>query len=208
MRTFLNTIFSASAIFLIAMLAPAAAGPLTVVNVDGGTVSCDFNITCTVVVTDTVRNYPPSSGYSGHPRLRTRTFAGGPGSEGDGLTAFQYQADFTHAHAQTDINCAIDVTVRAGAITPINYDGSGNADVYVITTGGTGSIGLASAVRTGALVKFTFTTAVCPINGTAPGQLSFYFGFASPNSPVSGHAQSSLTFGGGTVNVHARVPAH
>ena len=207
MRTFCKTAFPASAILLFAMFAPATAAPLTVVNVDGETVSCDFNITCEVVATDTFGKYPPSSGYTGHPKLWTRTFQGGPGSLGDGLNAFEYQADFTHAHAATDINCAVDVTIKTGPIKRLNYDGSGKADIYVITTGGTGTIGLASAVRNGAHVTFTFTTPVCPENGTAPGQLSFYFGFASPNAPVARHAQSSLTFGGGTVNVKARVPA-
>ncbi|HUJ47152.1 MAG TPA: hypothetical protein VLV55_08480 [Rhizomicrobium sp.] len=208
MHIFSKSVLLASAILALAMFAPAGAAPLTVVNVDSSDVTCTFDLSCAVTVTDTFGPYPPSSGYSGHPKLWTRTFVGGAGSQADGLTAFEYQADFTHAHAQTDINCAIDVTVRTGPITQLNYDGSGNADVYVITTGALGTIGLSSAVRSGAHVTFTFTTPICPKNGTAPGQLSFYFGFASPNSPVKGHAQSSLTFGGGTVNVPARVPAH
>jgi len=200
--------FAALAVFALGISTQAGAAPLTVVNVDSSDVTCTFDLSCTVVVTDTAGGYPPSSGYSGHPKLWTRTFVGGAGSQADGLTAFEYQADFTHAHAQTDINCAVDVTVRTGPITQLNYDGSGNADVYVITSGSLGTIGLSSAVRSGAHVTFTFTTPVCPKNGTAPGQLSFYFGFASPNSPMRGHAQSSLTFGGGTVSVPARVPAH
>ncbi|HEY1962721.1 MAG TPA: hypothetical protein VGG69_09900 [Rhizomicrobium sp.] len=187
----------------------AAAGPLSVADVNAPDINCVFNTTCTVVVTDTSGHYPPSSGYTGKPRLITRTFAGGPGAQGDGLTAYEYRVDFRNAQAATDINCAINLKVNTGRIQPLNYDGRGPKDVYVITSGGIGSIALSSATKSGPVVTFTFTTPVCPENGVnAPGQSSFWFGFAAKGVPLKRKAFSDLTYGGGTVNVAARAPTH
>src|SRR5215475_6115599 len=186
---------------------PAAAAPLVVVNVGAPAVNCVFNPACTVTVTDTIGNYPPASGYTGTPRLQSRTYVGVPGAPAAGLTAYVYRVDFTSATARADINCAVNLKVRFGPNARLNYGGGGPADVFVVTTGGLGSIGLASADRTGPVVTFTFTTPVCPTNGfNSPGQTSFFFGIASKLPPKPTTAQSDLTFGGGTVNVPARAP--
>jgi hypothetical protein len=183
--------------------------PLTVVNVSASDVTCAFTTTCTVVTTDTKGHYPPSSGYTGHPRLISRTFSGGPGAQASGLIAYVYRVDFRQAQVATDINCAINLKMNTGPIHPLNYDGGGPEDVYVITSGGIGSIGLASAHTTGPVVTFTFTTPVCPENGVnSPGQSSFWFGFAAKGAPQGHKALSDLTYGGGTVRVPARVPTH
>jgi hypothetical protein len=50
---------------------------------------------------------------------------------------------------------------------------------------------------------------VCPENGVnAPGQSSFWFGFAAKGVPLKRKAFSDLTYGGGTVKVAARAPTH
>jgi hypothetical protein len=205
MRDFTGTVLAAA--MLLGLSSGAQAVPLTVVNVGAPAVNCVFNPACTVTVTDTIGNYPPSSGYTGTPRLQSRTYVGVPGAPAAGLTAYVYRVDFTSATARADINCAVNLKVRFGPNARLNYGGGGPADVFVVTTGGLGSIGLASADRTGAVVTFTFTKPVCPTNGiSSPGQTSFFFGMASKLAPNPSVAKSDLTFGGGTVNVLARAP--
>lgn len=187
--------------------AVAQAAALTVVSVSAPDINCVFNITCHVTATDTVKAFPPATGYSGKPRLFTRTIEGAPGSPADGLTGYLYRVDFTKAQAEADINCVVWLKLKFGPVSQLNYDGSGNADVFVITTGGLGSVGVSSADKSGDNVTITFTEPVCPKNGVPPGQSSFWVGLAAPGAPVSSAAKAQLTFGGGVVAVKARTPA-
>ena len=199
-------------LFLVAFgLAPALAfaAPLKVVNVGAPKINCVFNTSCKVTVTDSIGNYPPANGYTGTPQLQSRTYEGAAGAPAAGLTAYEYRVDFTSATAHTDINCAIDLKVAVGPVESLNYDGSGPAQVFVVTSGGVGSIGLSSADQTGDVITFTFTTPVCPANGVnAPGETSFFFGLAAKGHPHDLVAKSDLTFGGGEVNVDARAPKY
>lgn len=204
MRAFVTNWVLGAALALAAAGA-AAATPLTVVNVSSSNVVCAFNTTCHVTVTDSTGLFPPRPGYSGKPKLHTRTFVGAPGSQGEGLTAYLYQADFTKAHVETDRNCAINLQLKFGDVAPLNYDGSGAADVFVITSGSSGTDGLVSADKVGNIVTLTFTQEVCGQGAGLP-TLSYYVGMASAASPRAGAAKVDLTFGGGTVNVRARTP--
>lgn len=193
------------------VLAPAVAcaAPLVVVNVGAPAINCVFNTACTITVTDSIGNYPPASGYSGTPRLQSRTFSSQPGTPGAGQTGYIYRVDFTPATAASDINCATDLRINFGPVTRLPYAGGRMADVFVITSGGLGSIGVASATKTGDVITFKFASPVCPANGVnAPAQTSFFFGLASPGMPHDTTAKSSLTYGGGIVSVAARAPAH
>ncbi|HEY4940326.1 MAG TPA: hypothetical protein VII56_02775 [Rhizomicrobium sp.] len=185
----------------------ASAAPLTVVNVGAPAINCVFNATCTVTVSDSIGNYPPATGYTGTPRLQTRTYPGQAGTPGAGLTAFEYRVDFTPAVAASDINCATNLKIKFGPVARLPYARGRVADVFVVTTGGIGSIGISSANRVGNVITFTFATPVCPANGVnAPAQSSFFFGLASKGVPVVTVAKSALTFGGGVVDVAARAP--
>jgi hypothetical protein len=168
-------------------------------------VNCLFAPSCKVTVTDTLGIYPPKPGYSGHPRLQSRTFAGKAGTAGAGLTAYLYRVDFSAASAVADQNCAIDLKVDIGPISKLPYNNGPPADVFVVTTGGIGTIGLASANETGNVVTFTFAASPLPV---CPKQSSFFFGLAAKGKPRPVTAQSDLNFGGGTVNVAARAPKH
>jgi hypothetical protein len=204
MRAFIAK-WALGAVVGLAWAGAAGATPLTVVNVTSSQVACAFNTTCHVTVTDSAGLFPPKPGYSGKPKLYTRTFVGAPGAQGYGLTAYLYQVDFTKAHVETDRNCAINLQLKFGAVAPLNYDGSGPADVFVMTSGATGSDGLASADKVGNIVTLTFTQEVCGQGAGLP-TLSYYVGMASASAPRAGSAKVDLTFGGGTVNVRARTP--
>jgi len=53
-------------------------------------------------------------------------------------------------------------------------------DVYVVTSGGLGSVGIASAEQTGGMVTFNFAVA-----GVCPGQTSYFFGLTSATTTRS-----------------------
>lgn len=194
------------ALGMLSAAAGAQAAALTVVNVSAPDINCVFNVTCHVTATDTIKAFPPATGYSGKPRLITRTFEGAPGSPADGLTAYLYRVDFTKAQAETDINCVVWLKLKFGPVSQLPYDGETNADVFVITSGAVGSVGVSSAEKAGDNVTITFTEPVCPKNGVPPGQSSFWVGMAAPGAPVSSAAKAQLTFGGGVVAVKARTP--
>jgi hypothetical protein len=199
--------FAAAALGALGLGGAAQATPLTVVSVAQTDLNCVFNVTCHVTATDTVARFPPKPGYSGHPRLNTRTFEGAPGSQAEGLTGYLYQVDFTKAFKETDINCVVWLKLKFGPVRRLSYDGGARADVFVITSEATGSIGISSAEKTGGSVTLTFTEPVCPTSGAPPGQESFWVGMSSSGAPVSSRAQADLTFGGGVVAVRTRTPA-
>lgn len=204
-KLFLSSLFGAG-LAIAASAGAASAAPLRVVNVDASSVLCVFNATCLVTATDTTGLYPPATGYSGHPKLITRTFEGAPGSQAEGLTAYLYRVDFSKAHAETDVNCAINLRIKVPGLTRLKYDGETRADVFVVSTGGAGDVGISSADRVGSTVTLTFTSEVCPNGGFTANRSSFFIGMASSFAPFPYYAKSDLTFGGGTVKVKARVP--
>ncbi len=78
--------------------------------------------------------------------------------------------------------------------------GRRRAAVFVVTSGGLGTVGLKSAVQAGVKIAFTFTAPVCP------GATSYFFGLASKSmKPVADVAQVSVSLGGGATPAD-RVP--
>jgi hypothetical protein len=72
--------------------------------------------------------------------------------------------------------------------------------VYVVTSGGLGSVGLSSANQVGSAITFTFAQPVCP------GATSYFFGLASKNlSPVAHTAKVFFSLGGSATTAD-RVP--
>jgi len=202
------------------LLAPLAAqaGPLTIVNVNSPAVNCVFNPACTVVVTDSLGTFiPPGDGGTG--RLQSRTYVGAPGAPAAGLTAYVYRVDMTSATAGTAnaVNCVKQLILDIGPIAKLNYlppsptHGPIPADVFVITSGGLGTIGLSSAMQVGNIVTFTFATPVCPkpliATAAIPGKTSFFFGLAAKTAPKPSVAKLVYTLGT-TGTTADRVPMH
>lgn len=187
----------------------AQAAALSVASVASSDLACVYNVTCHATVNDSTGLFPPATGYSGKPKLITRTIEGAPGSPAEGLNGFLYRVDFTKAQAETDINCVVWLKLKFGAVTPLEYEGagSGSFDLFVITSEGVGTVGVSSAEKAGDNVTITFSEPVCPKNGAAPGQSSFWVGMSSPAAPVGSRAKAQLTFGGGIVGVKARTPS-
>jgi hypothetical protein len=158
-----------------------------------------FDATCKIVVTDSVGNltFTPLGGGA---RLQSRTFAAKAGTPAAGNTGYLYRVDLTNGAGFTE--CAAGLVVNFGPIASLPYLQPGTSHVFVITTGGLGSIGLKSAEQDGNVITFTFSDYLCA------GKTSFFFGLASTKAPM---ASSATIFGIGDpafVQVDARVPQH
>ena len=185
----------------------AQAVPLKIVTVGAPAINCAFTTTspCTITVNDTVSNVPMSAGGTG--RLQSRTYKGLPGSVADGLFAYEYRLDLTNAVGALNIACIDWMTISFGSVvSTLDYNGDHKADqIFVVTQGGLGSIGLASAVQTGSKIKFTFSSPVCEGGSPGKGDTSFFWGLVSKLQPTAVTATLHET-GGATHVVNARSP--
>jgi hypothetical protein len=100
------------------------------------------------------------------------------------------------------------LTFDFGPITKLPYiKGGPVADIYVVTSGGLSSVGIASADRVGNVTTIIFSKPICAGSSTAKGETSYFFGLTAPKVPKMTTAQMQIT-GGALVNVPARVPNH
>src|SRR3989442_763743 len=129
------------------------AAPLKVVNVSAPAINCVFNPTCTVTVNDSSDNIPMSTGGAGF--LKSRTFTGASGSPAAGLFGYEYRIDLRNAVGAVEISCIDSMTIRLGSlVSSLNFGGSPAPDqVFVVTGGGIGTIGIASAIQSGSNIK-------------------------------------------------------
>lgn len=198
----------AKMVFLLVLVAPAVvhAVPLKVVNVGAPAINCVFTTAspCTVTVNDSIGNVPMSAGGTG--RLQTRTYKGLPGSAASGMFACEYRLDLTNAVGALNIACIDWMTISFGPVVSLDYNGDHKADqVFVVTSGGLGTIGIASAVQTGSNIKFNFSKPVCEGGAPGKGDTSFFWGLVSKNPPKTVTATLHET-GGATHVVSARSP--
>jgi hypothetical protein len=194
---FLSSLAGA-ALFLLPL--SAKANVLNVVNVGAPAINCVFNVTCTVVVTDSVGNFVPP-GDAGNARLQSRTYLGAAPAPLAGKMAYVYRVDLTAATTPLAVNCVTALQVTFGPVVPGPYTPGGLKDVYVVTSGGLGSIGIASATYAAGAVTFNFAG-----GGVCPGATSFFFGLASATTaPVPGTATLFYSAGGSATTAD-RVP--
>jgi hypothetical protein len=182
----------------------AKAAPLKIVNVAAPAINCVFSTSCSVRVKDMKEDVPLSTGGKG--LLRTRTFKGASGSSAEGLFAYEYRLDLTDA-VGTKPSCIDWISLSFGpVVNSLNFGGDARPDqVFVITTGGIGSIGLASAVQTRGTIRFRFKSPVCSGTSGAKGASTYFWGLASEQPPKNITAVLHET-GGATHVVKARSP--
>ena len=117
-----------------------------------------------------------------------------------GKTAYLYRVDLTEGGGITD--CLAGLVLNFGPVATLRYLPNKPSHDHVITQGGLGTVRIKSAVQTGAVIEFDFTTLLCP------GQSSFFFGLAAAKAPMSSGA---TVFGIGNppiVQTTADVPTH
>ncbi len=194
---------------LLFALMPVAgeAAPLKIVNVGAPAINCVFTTAspCTIGVSDISADVPMSAGGTG--RLQTRTFKGLAGSPADGLFAYEYRLNLTEAVGATNIACIDWMSISFGpVVSTLDYDRDQKPDqVFVVTSGGVGTIGLASAVQTTDTIRFKFTRPVCEGGAPGKGDTSFFWGLVSrlPAKDVTAILHET---GGATHVVKARSP--
>jgi hypothetical protein len=200
---------SLSALLVAIAPAMAQAATLSFVNVGAPAINCVFNTTCTVTVTDSVDAIvvPPAL-WTGNARLQSRTFPGAAGAPGAGKTAYEYRVDLTQVVSSGEVPCVTDIAVDFGPLTKLQYDKSGPLDdVYVVTKGGIGTIGLYHVEQTGNIITFTFNQPVCAGPSPGTGHSSYFFGLASAYPPKAINAKVSVP-GLEPIDTKARAPAH
>jgi hypothetical protein len=88
----------------------------------------------------------------------------------------------------------------------LDFGGPARSDqVFIITTGGVGSIGLASAVQTRGTIRFRFRSPVCGGTSAAKGASTYFWGLVSEQPPRNVTALLQET-GGATHVVKTRSP--
>jgi hypothetical protein len=99
--------------------------------------------------------------------------------------------------------------VDFGPVTKLQYNKLGPTDdVFVVTKGGLGTIGLASAVQNRNIITFTFSQPVCAADTSGPGQTTFFFGLASIHTAKAIVATVEVPGLFPGVDVKARAPNH
>ena len=82
------------------------------------------------------------------------------------------------------------------------YIPNGKAEIYVVTSGGLGSVGLSSAKKSGNTITFAFDG-----GGVCPGATSYFFGLASKSVQAKpGMAKLTYSLPGPTAVTDDRVP--
>ena len=183
----------------------ATAATLKVVNVGAPAINCVFNSACTISVNDTTDNIPMSTGGTGV--LQSRTFKGLAGSPAAGMFGYEYRIDLRKAVGVTALSCIDWMTLGFGpVVSTLDYGASTKPDqVFVITSGGLGTIGIASAVQTGTNIKFKFTSPICEGSAPGKGDSSFFWGLVSRQQPKN-VTVTLHEIGGVTHVVKARAP--
>jgi hypothetical protein len=160
------------------------AQPLRVVEVSAEEVNCLFDPSCRVGGEDTTDAIPISA--RGPNFLQSRTLIGRRGSAAAGLYVYQYRVDLRRAVGLANIPCLNSMSLSFGpVVNTLDFDGNGKAgdEVFVVTRGGGGTVGLASAEKAGHVIAFHFSSPVCAGRRPGDGQSTFFFGLASTHLP-------------------------
>lgn len=190
-----------------ALLSSAAhAQVLKVVEVGAPAVNCVFQTDCNIPVTDTTGNILLPTIPGGTAWLQSRTFAGEAGAPGVGTTGYEYRISMTQASGTSE--CIVSFTLNFGPHKPLPYKDNVNADVYVVTTGGLGTISLSKAERFGDVIEFTLNKALCANGAPNIANTTFFIGLAATAAPMHVNAQFAVTGKIPIYTADARVPTH
>jgi hypothetical protein len=206
-----KTVFASAAAAVVLMSLPAQAQKLTVVEVGAPAINCVFHPSCTITVTDSIGHINlPNIEKAGTAWLQSRTYTGTPGTPGVGKTGYDYRVSLTEAAGTAE--CLGGLVLNFGPVAKLPYKGGGSplADVFVITTGGLGTIGLSSAEKFGDVIVFEFSPQLCLEGPANIKNTTFFFGLAADAEPAPKPIAAQIYAIGSPplYEVEARVPKH
>jgi hypothetical protein len=202
----LRVVAGAAAALVLSLLA-ARAQPLTVVEVGAPAINCVFQAACTITVSDSVGFIPlpylvaPKTAF-----LQSRTFSGASGTPAAGKAGYIYRISLTQAAGTAD--CLGGLVLNFGPALRLPYKPGQLADVFVITGGGLGTIGLKSAARFGDVIVFELAKGLCLAGGPNLENTTFFFGLAADTPSMATAAQIFSAGNPPLYSVDARVPNH
>ena len=176
-----------------------------VVNTSAPQINCPFNTTCTVTVTDMGSLIPGTNGG----KIQSRIFQGQPGSPLAGKWCYEYRVSMTNAVGITVIPYVTSMSIaNFGPIISYdyNFDATSTDQVFVVTSGGIGTVGLASSYVFFGISFFNLSSPVYGGSFPGDGESSYFFGVVSNYAPTTGTATVQTDHGSETVSVY--VPNH
>ena len=199
---------AAGAVAVLALgVAAARAQPLTVVEVNAPAIYCVFHPACIITVSDTVGFIPlPFLAAPNTAFLQSRTFSGAAGTPAAGRAGYMYRISLTQAAGSG--NCLGGLVLNFGPSLKLPYALDQLADVFVITSGGLGSIGLKSAERFGEVIVFELAKPLCLEGGPNLANTTFFFGLVADTPSMATSAQIFSSGNPPLYSVDARVPSH
>lgn len=167
-----------------------SAQALNRVNVSAPQINCVFNTSCTVTVTDL------ATPYLGNGFLQSRVFQSQPGSPAAGKWVYEYRVVLTNVTG-SPVPAVTSLSIPVAApVVSMDFNGDGNAtdQVFVVTGGGLGVVGPASAWLHGDTLHFAFSPPVSGGSTAAGGQSSYFFGIVvdSPPTDVGARIESNV----------------
>lgn len=184
----------------------ACAADLSIVEVAASEIACAFEPGCAAVNPNIFPDFIAVPGITGTVLLRSQTFLGKLGTPAEGKTGYEYQVDMSKAVAMGDFACITDLHVDVGVVFKLSYDTAGPAsDVFIVSKGGLGTIGLSSAVQNGTVISFTFARPNCAGEVPGRGHVSSVFGLTSAAIPRETTAKVGIP-GADHVRVKALTP--
>jgi hypothetical protein len=158
-------------------------------------------------VSDSIGAIPlPFIATPGTAWLQSRTFSGAPGTPAAGQTGYMYRISLTQASGNAE--CLGGLVLNFGPVTKLPYKPGVLADIFVITTGGLGTISLSRAVKTGNVIEFTLSKPLCLSGPSSIANTTFFFGLAAGTTATASTAGIWALGSQPYYAVAARVPAH
>ena len=202
----LSVAAGAAAALLLGLL-QARAQSLIIAEVEAPAINCVFHPLCAFTVDDSASFIPlpylvaPNTAF-----LQSRTFSGAPGTPAAGRAGYMYRISLTQAGGSAD--CLGGLVLNFGPALKLPYAPDKLADVFVITSGGLGSIGLKSAERFGEVIVFDLAKPLCLEGGPHLANTTFFFGLAADTPAMATSAQIFSSGNPPLYSVDARVPNH